>query len=89
MNNLQQQPENQIDPVSGLAINCRNCIHCAPNDISVGFDKCKKGGGSYCVYVHMYPMNHNYCNNYSSWSPRNKTISELIYDWISKMLKTT
>lgn len=82
---------NQIDHTSGLAINCRNCIHCerSPYGSAAGLDKCMKSGGDYCELIHSYPnLSGHICKNYSSWAPREKTILELISDKIRKMLST-
>jgi hypothetical protein len=95
MNELQQQRakleglvDTQIDPVSGLAINCRNCIHCDKSSFGSGFDKCMKSGGRYCNLIHQFPRLHgNICYNYSSWSPRQKSILELLADKIRKILQ--
>lgn len=96
MNNLEQQRaqlegliDTQIDSDSGLAINCRNCIHCERSTVGSNFDKCMKSGGNYCEFIHQYPEFHKHtCHNYSSWSPRQKSIFELIGDKIRKMLDT-
>jgi hypothetical protein len=78
---------NQIDPTSGLAINCRNCDHCSISCHGAYFDKCLKAGGSYCGLIHKYPeIYRNICINYSSWTPRKKTIMELLGDKIRKLL---
>ncbi len=78
---------NQIDPTSGLAINCRNCIHCDKSTYNSGLDKCLKAGGQYCELVHEFSRNYGHiCRNYSSWAPRKKTIIELIGDKIRKLL---
>lgn len=96
MNELQQQRaqlerlvNTQIDPVSGFAINCRNCIHCHKNSNNVpGLDKCMKSGGDYCNLVHQFPRLYNHiCMNYSAWSPRQKSIIELLADKIRKILQ--
>lgn len=83
----------QIDPASGLAINCHNCIHCARSITDVNLDKCLKAGGVFCGIVHLYPSCFgNLCKRYSAWAPRppkpprKKTIRELISDKIRKML---
>jgi hypothetical protein len=77
---------NQIDPTSGLAINCRNCDHCSKGDLAF-YDMCLKAGGSYCGLIHKYPkIYQNICRNYSSWTPRKKTIMELLGDKIRKLL---
>lgn len=78
MNDIQEQRKKleglvnpQIDPTSGLAINCHNCIHCERSDSGVQYDKCLKSGGRYCEFIHSYPSLHGHiCRNYSSWSPR-------------------
>lgn len=96
MNNLEQQRaqleeliDTQIDSASGLAINCRNCIHCERSSVGVQFDKCMKSGGNYCEFIHQYPAFHKHtCHNYSAWSPRQKSILELIGNKIRKMLDT-
>ena len=96
MTNLQQQRaqleglvNTQIDPTSGLPINCRNCIHCNRSTVGVEFDKCLKSGGAYCEFVHSFPSLHgNLCVSYSAWAPRQKSILELICDRIRKMLDT-
>lgn len=81
---------NQIDPASGLAINCRNCIHCYCSPYGPASDKCMKSGGDYCIVMHNNPKFYTHiCNNYSSWTPREKTILELISDKIRKMLTDT
>lgn len=78
---------NQIDPTSGLAINCRNCIHCERSPYGSMGDRCMKSGGDFCSLVHNYPQLYTHiCKNYSSWAPREKTIPELISDKIRKML---
>jgi hypothetical protein len=97
MTNLEQQRaqleglvNTQIDPTSGLAINCHNCIHCERSQFGVSSDKCMKSGGNYCEFVHKFPsINKHICVNYSSWSPRKKTILELLSDKIRKMLTDT
>ena len=80
----------QIDPASGLAINCHNCIHCDRTQsyiIGPAYGRCMKVGGYYCSVVHNFPENFGHlCNNYNSWAPREKTIRELISDKIRKML---
>jgi hypothetical protein len=77
----------QIDPVSGLAINCHNCIHCSHSVLSPEYDICKKTGGVFCNIVLSYPsIYENLCNNYSAWAPRRKTILELISDKIHKFI---
>lgn len=89
MNNLQKQLhefENldnpQIDPTSGLAINCHNCIHCIPE-----YDKCLKTGGQYCSTVIEFPSVYGrICRNHSAWAPRNKSILELLTDKIRSIL---
>lgn len=87
--NIPQQT-NQIDSTSGLAINCRNCEHCEPNRVGVQYDTCKKTGGIYCDFVHQFPRLYGHlCKNYSSWTPRRKSIFELIYDRIYKFLSST
>lgn len=97
MTNLQQQRaqleglvNSQIDPTSGLAINCHNCIHCDRSSVGVHFDKCMKSGGHYCEFIQRFPSLHKHiCYNYSAWSPRQKSIIELIGDRIRKMLTDT
>ena len=94
MTNLEQQRaqleglvNNQIDPTSNLPINCRNCIHCEHDRLGAAYDRCMKSGGAYCEFVHRFPSLHgNLCQNYSAWSPRQKSILELIGDRIRKML---
>ena len=77
----------QIDPTSGLAINCRNCIHCDISTVGSEYNKCLKTAGAYCELVHKFPSVHGHlCYNYSSWAPRQKSILELIGDRIRKML---
>ena len=96
MNNLQEQRlkleglvNNQIDPYSGLAINCHNCIHCQRNRFDSQYDICMKSG-KYCSVVHSFPsINGHLCRNYSAWAPRQKTILELIFDRFRKMLTDT
>ena len=96
MTNLEQQRaqleglvNTQIDPASGLAINCRNCIHCDVSTVGSEFNKCLKTAGIYCEFVHKFPSVHGHlCYNYSSWAPRQKSILELIGDRIRKMLST-
>ena len=96
MTNLEQKRaqlegliDTQIDSASGLAINCRNCIHCCKSSNGIEFDKCLKSGGDYCNLVNQFPRLYNHiCMNYSSWSPRQKSILELIGDRIRKMLDT-
>ena len=96
MTNLEQQRakleglvNTQIDPSSGLAINCRNCIHCQKDSLGGEFNKCMKCGGDYCSLVHKFPSVHGHiCYNYSAWAPRQKSILELIGDKIRKMLDT-
>ena len=96
MTNLEQQRaqlegmvNSQIDSTSGLPINCHNCIHCKRSTVGVEFDKCLKSGGNYCEFIHQYPEYHKHtCYNYSAWSPRQKSIPELIGDKIRKMLNT-
>lgn len=95
MNELQQQRakleglvDTQIDSGSGLAINCRNCIHCHKSSSGPGFDKCMKSGGDYCEFIHQFPHLHSHiCHNYSSWSPMQKNILELLADKIRKILQ--
>ena len=95
MNELQQQRAKleglvdiQIDSTSGLAINCRNCIHCCKSINGPGFDKCMKSGGNFCEFIRDYPQFHKHiCDNYSSWSPRQKSILELLADKIRKILQ--
>lgn len=88
MNDLKQQTvSSQIDPTSGLAINCHNCIQCERSNLGVDYDKCMKCGGVYCEFVHEFPSKYGrFCHNYSAWSPRQKSIFELIRDKIRKML---
>lgn len=94
MNELQQQRakleglvDTQIDSASGLAINCRNCIHCNKSSFDSGLDKCMKSGGGYCNVIHQFPQLHGHiCHNYSSWSPRQKSILELISDKLRLLL---
>lgn len=96
MTNLEQQRaqleglvNTQIDPTSGLPINCHNCIHCDRSTVGSEFNKCLKTAGIYCEFVHKFPTVHGHlCYNYSSWSPRQKSILELIGDKIRKMLDT-
>jgi hypothetical protein len=83
------QQSDQIDPISGLAINCHNCIHCDHSSLGVAFDKCKKTGGDYCEYVHKKQSYGHLCKNYSAWAPRQKTILELISYKIRKVLSGT
>ena len=79
--------DTQIDPVSGLAINCRNCIHCYKSSFGPGLDKCMKSGGTCCDVIHQFPRSHGHiCHNYSSWSPRQKSILELISDKLRLLL---
>ena len=95
MNELQQQRaqlegmvDTQIDSASGLAINCRNCIHCYKSSFGPGLDKCMKSGGTCCDFIHQFPHNFKHiCHNYSSWSPRQKSIFELLADKIRNLLK--
>jgi hypothetical protein len=95
MTNLQEQcnkleglVNSQIDPTSGLAINCRNCIHCEISSLGADFDKCLKCGGTYCDSVHIFPALYGkLCNCHSSWAPRQKTIFELIGDRIRNLLQ--
>jgi hypothetical protein len=96
MNDLQQRARleslvsNQIDPASGLAINCHNCIHCERSSCGAAYDKCRKSGGNYCQFIQQFPLIHGHlCKNYSAWAPRQKTILELISDRIRKMLTHT
>ena len=97
MINLQEQRaqleglvNTQIDPSSGLAINCQNCIHFERSSVGVEYGKCMKSGGSYCNLIHQFPSNYEHiCLNYSAWSPRQKSILELIGDKIRKMLMDT
>jgi hypothetical protein len=78
---------NQIDPDSGLAINCRNCAHCDKSGLGAYFDKCLKSGGQYCSFIHEYELSYGHiCRNYSSWAPRQKNIFELIADRIKSLL---
>ncbi len=78
---------NQIDPASGLAINCRNCDHCDKSSYNSDIDKCLRAGGSYCNLIHMFPRLYEHiCCNYNSWTPRKKTIIELLGDKIRKLL---
>ena len=94
MNDLQQQRnkleglvDNQIDSASGLAINCRNCVHCEIGSLC-RYDKCLKTGGEYCELVHRFPRIYEHlCRNHSSWSPRQKSILELLSDKIRKLLE--
>lgn len=94
MANLQEQRaklesllDNQIDCVSGLPINCHNCVHSKHHSRDVSFDQCMKCGGIYCKAVHNYPSLYGHlCKNYSAWSPRQKSILELISDKIRKIL---
>jgi hypothetical protein len=94
MTNLQQERaklegllNNQIDPASGLAVNCRNCIHCDKDSLGSSFDRCLKCAGAYCELVHKFPSVHGYlCRNYSAWSPRQKSILELLSDRIRSIL---
>lgn len=96
MTNLEQQRaqleglvNTQIDTASGLAINCRNCIHCDRSSLGVQFDKCMKSGGDYCDFIQRFTALHQHiCYKYSAWSPRQKSIFELIGDKIRKMLST-
>lgn len=94
MNNIQSERErlekmvnNQIDPVSGLAINCSNCIHCekiysAGTDMSICI-KCN----TFCRIVHLFPTVYgSKCTNHSAWAPREKSIFELIIAKIRKFL---
>ena len=77
----------QIDPVSGLAINCSECIHCEISKLGSNYNICKKCG-AYCEFVHSYPSAYGeLCNRYSSWAPRKKSIIELIGDKIRKLLE--
>jgi hypothetical protein len=77
----------QIDPVSGLAINCSECIHCQVAWHGSDFNKCKKCS-TYCNIVHSFPNVYGHlCNNYSAWAPRKKGIIELIVDKIRKLLE--
>lgn len=80
----------QVDPTSGLAINCHNCVHCDRRNADPYYDQCMKCGGVPCNFVHMYPkLFAKLCYNYSAWSPRppkQKSILELISDKIRKML---
>jgi hypothetical protein len=83
----------QVDPTSGLAINCHNCVHCDRRDDDPHYDRCMKCGGVHCSSVHMCPkLFGELCYNYSAWSPRppkppkQKSILELISDKIRKML---
>ena len=86
---LEGMVNTQIDPASGLAINCHNCIHCNHSPYGVDLDKCMKAGGTFCNLVHLYPLIHkDICMNYSAWAPRQKSILELIGDRIRKMLDT-
>ena len=97
MTNLQQQRvkleglvNTQIDPVSGFAINCRNCIHYERSSVGVEYGKCAKSGGTYCNLIHQFPENYEHiCLNYSAWYPRQKSIFELIGDKIRKVLTDT
>jgi hypothetical protein len=90
MNDLKQETVNsQIDPTSGLAINCQNCIHCDRSEFGSRHHKCLKSGGAYCGFVQQFPQLYGHiCRNYSAWSPRQKSIFELIGDKIRKMLET-
>jgi hypothetical protein len=93
MDNLQKQLQElenlnnpQIDPTSGLAINCRNCIHCKRGFTSY-YDECMKAGGYYCSHVIGIPaLFGNICRNHSAWAPRNKSILELLTDKIRSIL---
>jgi hypothetical protein len=77
----------QIDPDSGLAINCRNCAHCDKSGLGPDFDKCLKSGGQYCSFIQEYTLLHGHiCRNYSAWAPRQKSIFELIADRIKSLL---
>jgi hypothetical protein len=79
--------DTQIDTSSGLSINCHNCIHCKRSSVDVEYDKCMKSGGSFCNLIHQFPENYEHiCLNYSAWSPRQKSILELIGEKIRKML---
>jgi len=83
---LEKLVNSQIDPTSGLAINCRNCIHCN-RDVSPLDDVCMKAGGEYCSHVIEFPSLYgNICRNHSAWSPRNKSILELLTDKIRSIL---
>lgn len=85
---LERLVDTQIDSDSGLAINCRNCIHCKKSSLSIEFDNCMKCGGDLCALVHRFPQLHgNICHNYSAWSPRQKSILELLADKIRKILQ--
>ena len=84
---LEGMVDAQIDSASGLAINCRNCIHCCKSFSGPGFDKCLKSGGNYCDLINQFPHNFKHiCHNYSSWSPRQKSILELISDKLRLLL---
>ena len=93
MDNLQKQRQelenmvnSQIDPTSGLAINCHNCIHCEYGATSY-YDKCLKASGNFCNLVNKFPSLYgNICRNYSAWAPRNKSILELLTDKIRSIL---
>ena len=77
----------QIDPDSGLAINCRNCTHCDKSQFGSSLDKCLKSGGQYCSFIHEYQATFGHiCRNYSAWAPRQKSIFELIADRIKSIL---
>lgn len=94
MDNLQKQRQEldnmnnpQIDPTSGLTINCHNCIHCNRSNIKPYYDECMKAYGMYCYIVIGFPSDFGHiCRNYSAWSPRNKSILELLTDKIRSIL---
>lgn len=47
-----------------------------------------KSGGGYCNVIHQFPTVYTHiCVNYSSWSPRQKSILELLADKIRKILQ--
>jgi hypothetical protein len=78
---------NQIDPDSGLAINCRNCAHCDKSGLGADLDRCLKSGGNSCSMVQEYTLLFGHiCRNYSSWAPRQKNIFDLIADRIKSLL---
>jgi hypothetical protein len=85
---LENMVNSQTDPTSGLAINCRNCIHCKHKYVSTSYyDECMKAGGYFCSHVIGIPeLFGNICRNHSAWAPRNKSILELLTDKIRSIL---